>query len=191
MITRKAIPFAIALFLAGAAVAIGHDLGHDRQSQWQLAARYTARVGYPIFLIAYLASTVARLWPSDSTRSFLATRRQWGLAFAFTHSVHLVALSGYTYLAGTIPKIATLIGGGGAYVILFAMALTSNDASQRRLGDTWKWLHRLGIHWLWFIFAFTYFGRMLIPGRRIEGAIFFGLAIGSLGLRLWAKRRQA
>jgi DMSO/TMAO reductase YedYZ heme-binding membrane subunit len=183
-------PIGLAIALSGLAVAFGFGWGSGLLEQWQLAARYTARVGLPLFLITYCASSLARLWPGDGTRAILRHRRQWGLSFALTHSVHLMALALYNAVAGTMPSATTLMGGGGAYALLYAMALTSNDASVRALGPWWKRLHTLGIHWLWFIFAFSYAGRIGDPARRAEGLLFFGLCIAALALRVAAQIKR-
>ena len=54
----------------------------------------------------------------------------------------------------------------------------------RALGKWWKRLHILGIHWLWFIFTFSYFGRIVDPARMVEGVLFFSMCIAALGLRV-------
>lgn len=191
--TARTFPLWLALVLSLLAMAIGLHWGVGSEEQWRLAARYTARVGFPLFLITYVASSWARLWPGSRIRAVLRHRRQWGLGFAFTHSVHLAALIMAHVVVGEWPQPVTLAGGGGAYGLLYLMAATSNDASMRKLGIWWKRLHSLGIHWLWFIFAFSYFGRILVPESRAEGLLFFGLALLALGVRglAWRKRRAA
>ncbi len=59
--------------------------------------------------------------------------------------------------------------------MLYAMALTSTDGWQRRLGKWWRRLHSVGIYYLWFIFTASYAGRALgdDPGKRVVG-LFFG-----------------
>ena len=181
-------PIGLAIAVSIVALALGFGWGQGAEEQWRLAARYTARVGLPLFLITYSASSLVRLWPARWSRSVMRYRRQWGLSFALTHSVHLVALAVYNAVAGTIPTAQTLIGGGGAYALLYIMALTSNDASVRALGPWWRRLHTLGIHWLWFIYTFSYAGRIADPARRAEGVIFFGLCLAALALRIFAWR---
>lgn len=188
--TARTAPLWLALILSVLAVGIGFGWGQGLEEQWRLAARYTARVGFPIFLLTYAASSLAKLWPGDATRSVLRHRRQWGLAFAFTHSVHLVALVMAYAVVSQWPSASTLAGGGLAYALLYAMAITSNDASQRALGRWWKRLHTLGIHWLWFIFAFSYAGRIADPARQLEGVVFTVLALAALGLRVLAWRKH-
>lgn len=192
MLQSRLFPLWLGALVAGAACLAGALIGADQVEQWQLAARYTARVGFPVFLTAYLASSVVALWPNDVTHALVRYRRQWGLAFFLTHSVHLVALTGFNMLIDNTPSLQTLAGGGGAYAIMYVMAATSNNASVKAMGVWWKRVHKLGIHWLWFIFAFSYFGR-LIEGKDMGIApLFFALAIAALGLRVhvWLKKKR-
>jgi DMSO/TMAO reductase YedYZ heme-binding membrane subunit len=172
------------------AVAAGFAMGDGAVEQWRLAARWTARVGFPIFLTAYLASSLYRLWPSDRTRALLRQRRWWGLGFAASHTVHLVALVTYLQISGDSRPASVLIGGGLGYVLLYAMAATSNQASMRTLGRNWKRLHTLGIHYLWFIYAFSYAGRLFDPERQIIGQVFAPIAFAALAVRVWARLRR-
>jgi DMSO/TMAO reductase YedYZ heme-binding membrane subunit len=168
------------------AICVGFALGATLEERSLFAARFTARLSYPIFLLAFTASAWARLSPNDLTRTLLRARRGLGLGFATAHSVHLVALATYSALAGRIPNAVTLLGGGGAYLAMFAMAATSNDAAVRRLGASWRRLHTIGAYWLWAIFAFSYGGRLA------SGKLFFApqvaLALLALALRIVARR---
>ena len=87
--------------------------------------------------------------------------------------------------------LASLIPGGLAYLFIFAMALTSNDAAMRALGKNWKRLHTVGIHYIWLIFTLAYAGRIFEPGTRVEGLIAVPLALAALGLRIASRRRKA
>jgi methionine sulfoxide reductase heme-binding subunit len=181
-------PLALGLVAGFGALLLGLQLGKDPLEGWQLAARWTARIGFPIFILTYLASSLGRLWPSDLTRRIWRDRRWWGLGFAACHTVHLYALVTYNRLADHGSSVQTLVGGGGAYAIMYLMALTSNDAAMRALGRNWKRLHTLGIHWLWFVFTFTYFGR-IADGRELPWAgVAFATALAGLALRIAAWR---
>jgi sulfoxide reductase heme-binding subunit YedZ len=177
-------PLLLGLLAGLLAVAAGLQVGTDPLEGWQLAARWTARVGFPIFILTYAASSLAKLWPGELTRGLWRDRRWWGLGFAACHTVHLYALVTFNRMAGHDVATETLIGGGGAYAILYLMALTSNEAAMRALGRNWKRLHTVGIHWLWFIFAFSYFGR-IAEGREMPYAgLAFAAALAALGLRI-------
>lgn len=185
-------PFLLGLIAGLIALRLGLESGADGVEGWQLAARWTARVGFPILIVTYAASSVAKLWPSGLTRTIWRDRRWWGLGFAACHTVHLYALVTFNQVANRETSTQTLIGGGGAYAIMYVMAFTSNEAAMRVLGRNWKRLHSLGIHWLWFIFAFSYFGRV-VEGREMPYAgIALAVALGALGLRIavWIKGRN-
>ncbi|RJF90396.1 hypothetical protein D3876_09095 [Sphingomonas cavernae] len=164
--------------------------GSDVIEQSQFAARWTARASFLVFLVAYTASAMARLFPGPVTKALLRRRRQWGLGFALSHTIHLAALITYLSLSGEERPLGVLIGGGLGYALMFAMALTSNDASQRMLGGWWKRLHRLGIHYIWFIFLFSYAGRLADPDRIQIGLVFTPIALAALGLRITARYKS-
>jgi DMSO/TMAO reductase YedYZ heme-binding membrane subunit len=153
-----------------------------------LAARWTARAALPLFLITYLASSVYRLTPNDVTGALLRQRRQWGLAFALSHSIHLVALLVNITLYRPRPLVS-LAGGALAYLFVYLMAITSTDRWQRRLGHRWKQLHNIGMHLTWAVFLVGYGSRAFHadPAYHLEGRIFASLCVAALAIRLWAK----
>lgn len=138
------------------------------------------------FLIVYCASAAARLFPSTLTRAVIRRRRQWGLAFALAHGIHLGALTHYMLLTGEQRPVAYWIATGTAYVLTFLLALTSIDASMRLLGRGWKRLHTVGVHYTWLIFLANYSIRLLDPARMHIGLVFVPVALAALGLRIAA-----
>jgi methionine sulfoxide reductase heme-binding subunit len=189
LLNSRAAPLVLAGVLATAGVITGFILGSDYAEQWLLAARYTARASFAVFLIVYCVSSPLRLWPSETTKLLVRHRRQWGLGFALAHTIHLGALAYYNIIILNMPGLQALLGGGLAYGLMFVMAATSNNASMRRLGIWWKRIHIMGIHWIWFIFTFSYFGRLFDPERWMQGAVLFPLCMAALGLRVWAWRQ--
>jgi methionine sulfoxide reductase heme-binding subunit len=187
--SSRALPLALGVALATTGVIIGFMFGGDSADQWLLAARYTARASFAIFLIVYSASSLLRLWPSAATKSLVRYRRQWGLGFALAHTIHLGALAYYNIIILNMPGLQALLGGGLAYGLMFVMAATSNNSSMRMMGRWWKRVHIFGIHWIWFIFTFSYFGRLFDPARWMQGAVLFPLCMMALGLRVWTWRQ--
>lgn len=190
----RAIATACAVFGGGALllVAAGLTAGSDPTEGWRLAARWTARLAFLVFVPVYVASAWQRLAPGPTPAFLLRNRRALGLGFASAHFTHLAALTLFFVVSGERPEPVVLAVGGGTFVALALLTATSNDAAVRRLGFArWKRLHRVGVHALWFVFAFTYFGRL---GRDpLFFAPLFGLAMGALGLRLaawWQLRRR-
>lgn len=153
--------------------------------------RFTARVSFALFLPVYAASSLRRLWPNDATRWLLRNRRYLGLCFAWAHGLHGLAIAMLALLLGDAFRMEwpVAIGGGIAYLLVAAMALTSNDRAVRRLGPRrWRLLHRIGIHWVWVIFAFDWTGLAL---QQTGYWIAAGLAWAAAGIRLvaWTRRR--
>ena len=149
--------------------------GQDPEAPFSAALTLTARLAGALFLLAFLASTLARL--STGARGLLRNRRYLGLAFALVHLTHGLLV----YLWAQDPQVvvdpATLIGGGLAYGFVVVMALTSNDQSQRVLGRWWSRLHTVGSYYVWFIFIFTFAGRGLSWSWSTLFALLFLLAL--------------
>ena len=181
-------PFcAAAAAIAATLVALyGYMTAVAPDERWLLAARYTARLAFPIFILVFIASSWHRLSPSRISRAIVRRRRALGLAFATAHTIHLGALVANNAVAGQIPDAVALIGGGGAYLVMFAMVVTSTDAAVRRLGRNWLRLHKLGVYWIWFVFTFSYLGRVL--GGKREFAPLLGIALAAIALRIAAAR---
>jgi len=189
--TREILVFCtVGLAIALLAAATGLGWGEDRANAWQLAARYTARVAFPPFLALFVASAWQRLAPGPVPRWLVRHRRALGLAFATMFTVHLVCLTGFSLANGTVPEPSTLIVGGGAFVALYALALTSTDGAVRRLGaQRWRRLHTFGVYYLWFIFTFSYVGRVV---RAPDFFAVFALAcVAALAVRLVGRRAAA
>ena len=172
----------------GALLAVGFALwgGASTAESWQLAARYTARFSFMLFLPVFAARSWNALAPSTLSRALVRQRRSRGLDFATAHTVLLAALATFFAVKGAWPDPVTLVVGGGAYLTLYAMAATSTDAAVRRLGCNWRRLHTFGVYYLWFVFAFTYGARTLERG--LGYAPFLAAASAALGLRLVARR---
>lgn len=179
---------AAAAIAATLAALYGYTTAIEPDERWLLAARYTARLAFPLFLLVFIASSWNRLAPSRISRAVVRRRRALGLAFATAHTIHLGTLVANNAVAGQIPDAVALIGGGGAYLMMFAMVVTSTDAAVRRLGRNWLRLHKLGVYWIWFIFSFSYLGRVL--GGKREFAPLLAAALAALALRIAAARMR-
>lgn len=186
---RRSSPLIIGLIAGGGAVVAALIVGVTSADQALLAARWTARTALPVFLIAYLASTLARRWPGAMTRAVLHRRRQWGLGFALAMAIHLAALAVNVLMFGPARPWPTLIGGGIAYGFTLLLALTSNSLSVQRLGRGWRWLHRVGIHYIWLIFFISYASRIANPEKMWTGILFTPVLLAALGLRLSTRRK--
>jgi sulfoxide reductase heme-binding subunit YedZ len=99
------------------------------------------------FLMAALAVTpLRRLFPRRAWTAWLLPRRRYFGVAAFAYAALHTAV--YVLRQGELPRIlaealeAGLLTGWLAFAIFVPLALTSNDASVRRLGPAWKRLHR-------------------------------------------------
>jgi methionine sulfoxide reductase heme-binding subunit len=185
-------PLVFGLIAGLLALFVGLQAGADHVENWRLAARWTARAGFPIFILTYSASSLGRLWHVPWTRTLWRDRRWWGLGFAAAHTVHLYALITFLKVSGETRPLPVLLGGGIGYGLLYAMVLTSDEAAMRALGKNWKRLHTLGIHWLWAVFFISYAGRAVKPGSMNYGLFAAIIALAALGLRItaWARGRR-
>jgi sulfoxide reductase heme-binding subunit YedZ len=178
---------ACGLLLMAAVVLV---LAPDAQGFRQLI-RVTARSSFALFLLAFTASAALRRWPGKFTRWQLANRRQIGLGFAVSHTIHAAAIAGFAWSdpvgfhAATSP--GNFVTGGLAYVFIVLMAVTSFDGAVRWLGGRrWRLLHLAGLYFLWISFLITFGKRIPMSGGY---ALPVAVLLAALALRLWPQRR--
>jgi methionine sulfoxide reductase heme-binding subunit len=147
----------LAALSALAAVALGAFAGATRLEQEQLAVRYTARAAWLWFLLVYLARPVHQLAHAKFTLAWQSLRRSFGLAFASAMGIHLVCVVVYLAAGGNWPRPVSRAYLIFSSVLLAVMVVTSNLRVQKRLGPSWRRIHRAGIHVLWFAFAGAFF----------------------------------
>ena len=148
-----------------------------------LWARHTARISFAYFLLSFSASSLYYFFSNALTKFIRHQRRYIGLSFALAHTIHLVALTSFFIVMEENPGIVTLIGGGFGYVLVYAMALTSNDNAVKKLGlKRWKQIHWFGANYIAVIFAFTYVGKLL--NGQLNGSDYdyltFALIVGTI-----------
>jgi DMSO/TMAO reductase YedYZ heme-binding membrane subunit len=191
--TRIPTPSIVA-FAAIAGLAIGFT-GYALEGGWTAdgaaaGARLTARFALVWFVAAWSASALARLWPGGWRTIALRRRRAIGLGFAAAHFVHFAALLIATLVFAQPSALEKVIGGGVGYVLVAAMAITSNDQSIRLLSPrNWKLLHATGGYIVAFIFAFAYWGRLENAPLLAGGALALLGAAAALRFAAWVKRR--
>jgi hypothetical protein len=153
----------------------------------RMLVRATARSSLLLFGAAYAASSLRRLWRTPATAWLMRQRRYLGLSFAASHALHLLAILALALVLGDAFEVdaVTLVFGGGAYVMIAAMAATSSDRAFAWLGARrWKLLHRVGAHWIFVIFAVSY-----LPRAAVESPLYAlpaAFVVALLGLRVAA-----
>ena len=145
-------------------------------------------------LMATLAVTpLRRLFPRHAWTAWLLPRRRYLGVAAFAYALLHAAV--YVLRLGDLPRIAAealeagLLTGWLAFAIFVPLAVTSNDASVRRLGRAWKRLHRFVYaaavlsfaHWILVAFDPTAAYAHLAVLAVLETARFLP----------WAKRRRS
>ena len=191
----RLILLAAALLVAMSALILGIEgTGEPGLRMW---IRATARTSLALFGAAFVASSLRSLWPTPITGWLLRQRRYVGLSFAFSHALHLVAILWLRSQLGPAFEIdlVTIVFGGGAYVMIALLASTSNDRAVAWLGRSrWRMLHKVGVYWIWIIFANSYTARAVMAiARGSESLAYVPVAIfiwTLLGLRIAAWRRE-
>jgi DMSO/TMAO reductase YedYZ heme-binding membrane subunit len=178
---------ALAAVLIGATgFALGGGWSHEGALE---ATRLTARFAFPWFIAAWAASALASLWPGGWRTTLLRRRRAVGLSFAACHLVHLgFILTLALVFHHVLPKV-TIYAGGFTYLLIAAMAATSNDAAVRALGRKgWGVLHTVGGLMVLLVFTNSYAGRLTAkPWLAIPALGLIALAV-TLKLVAWAQR---
>lgn len=175
----------IALMSAGILLRNG-----DFIEQLRLLIRTTARTSAGLFLIVFTASAIDRLFPNAFSTWALLNRRQLGLAFAFSHTVHAIAIYNYWKLAPELfwhgRSVAANMPGAFGYLAIVTLVATSNDAAVRKLTfSLWKRIHTIAI-WVIFAVFFIAWGKR-IPAEHIY-AIPFALFTAAALIRLISNR---
>jgi sulfoxide reductase heme-binding subunit YedZ len=157
------------------------------------AVRLTAQMSLLLFSAAFSASALARLWPNAFTRFMRGYRRQFGLAFAFSHGVHALALFAFAEISPAqfqeATDLAMYIFGGLAYLFIAAMAMTSFDRTAAWIGPgAWRLLHTIGGYDIWLTF-------LVAEGKRAAHSAYYwpyvALLIGAMAVRLAATAMRA
>ena len=117
---------------------------------------WSARISLVLFLLSFSASAVHRWLRTSLSFWLLMNRKYFGISFALSHLLHLLALLIMQLTFQPVFKQApsqVLLGGGIAYFFVIAMYLTSFEMFSEYLSRTqWKRLHTLGNYWIWAVF---------------------------------------
>ena len=155
--------------------------------------RGTARTSICLFVLAFTASSLYRLFKSGWARYLLDNRRYIGLSFALSHFVHLLflILLMIHYPQDSLAKLNQLeiVLASLTYVFILAMTITSFDPPRRWLGPkNWHRLHTTGMYLVWLIFLETYGKGTLQNGHYLPLVL---LLLVAMGLRLAASLKTA
>lgn len=155
--------------------------------------RLTARTSLTLFLLAFTASSLVKLFPSNFTKWILKNRRSFGLSFAFSHFIHAIAIyrlaSIDLALFKQLTNIVSYVAGGSCYLVIILLAITSLYPVRRLMKpQTWAKLHTFGIWYIWAFFLINF-------GKRAPHNPMYLIAIVpiliALAIRIIAKRKAS
>src|SRR5262245_10662806 len=188
--------FSVLLLAMSALILWQAGTGEQGLRVW---VRATARTSLALFGAAFVGSSLRALWRTPATAWLLRNRRYFGLSFAVSHALHLLSIISLSLVLGDAFQIdaVTLIFGGGCYVMIALMAATSSDRAYAWLGRRrWHLLHKIGVYWIWIIFANSYTARAVMAiARGSEPLAYVPVALfiwAILGVRIaaWARARS-
>lgn len=161
--------------------------GIDEQGM-RMAIRATGRTSCILFLSAFVASSLHKLWSTPLSAWLLKNRRYLGISMAVSHTYHAIALFGlWIVTAGAAPSSNPL--GTLGYILLIAMTVTSFKRPATWLGKRgWKILHSTGMHFFWLGLLFEYSSHL--PKSMLIYSPFVILLVLAMMLRLAASRKQ-
>jgi methionine sulfoxide reductase heme-binding subunit len=121
---------------------------------------FSVRCALPFFVVAFTASSLATLWPSQITRWLLSNRRYFGLAFAFAMGWHLTFVAYTTFRFGNpLNRTVTTLDLIGL-AFLLALTLTSFRSFARLMRPaSWGRLHKTGVYAIWLLATYIYLVR--------------------------------
>ncbi len=182
--------FLVGLAIVAAVYALGtptHRLG--------MALRATARWSFLWFCLATYGGALSTLFGSRF-QALAGQGRDFGLAFASAHSVHLALVAWLLYSSPyAIPPLYLIVFSIGVFWIYVLAAFSLSGTLSARLGPRrGKILRTIGVEYLAFAFAFEFANRIL-DGNRPNALHYFPLfaaAVGGPLLRIAAtlKRRS-
>lgn len=145
----------------------------------------SARASAVLFSLAFGISSFYYFTKDRISKSILSYRPMIGLAFAVVHTAHLiylVILQKQFHPVFDLAAGSALLGGGMAYVFMYAMAATTFPALKKKLSiRIWQGLHLVGGWWIWLIFFRSYFKNILRGG---DAYVMFALLGTVLLLRI-------
>jgi DMSO/TMAO reductase YedYZ heme-binding membrane subunit len=156
--TARRLPIPLALILIAASSWVGGSHFASEGEYLRFMVRETAYVSSTFFLVAYAAQPLRDFTAAAWAATLVAVRRRIGIAAALAHTAHAIVVATLLRASGEPVDPVTAAFGGLGFVLIWALGLTSNDASVRALGAGWNRLHRFGIHYLWLVFFVTYLG---------------------------------
>jgi hypothetical protein len=183
-----------AIILAGLAIT-----GTSTPEATVAMIRLSVQLASPWIYLAFVATALGQLFPSNFASWLLRNRRYVGLAFAAgflwqaVFIVVLLALHG-DYYATVLHDTAEFITRMLSYALLLALTVTSFFPVRRAMNPRhWRLLHRVGIWYFWAAIWVSYAETVMAGDTRVIAIVFVISGLFALTLRCAAylKKRSA
>ena len=184
----------VAIILAGLAIT-----GTSTPEATVAMIRLSVQLASPWIYLAFVATALGQLFPSNFASWLLRNRRYVGLAFAAgfvwqaVFIVVLLALHG-DYYATVLHDTAEFITRMLSYALLLALTVTSFFPVRRAMDPRhWRLLHRVGIWYFWAAIWVSYAEMAMVGDTRVIAIVFVISGLFALTLRCAAylKKRSA
>ena len=183
-----------AIILGGLAVA-----GTSTPETTVAMIRLSVQLASPWIYLAFVATALGQLFPSNFSRWLLRNRRYIGLSFAAGfgwQAVFILLLLGLhgDYYATVLHDTAEFISRMLSYVLLLALTVTSFFPVRRAMDPRhWRLLHRVGIWYFWAAIWVSYAETVMTGDTRVIAVVFVisGLLVLTLRCAAYLKKRSA
>lgn len=147
--------------------------------------RCTARSSCLLFLLAFIASPLRRLWQSSVSLWLVQNRRFLGLSMAVSHTYHAVSFFTLDVIVRGHALDAPPYAAFG-YVFLLAMTVTSFPRTTKLIGPrNWRILHTAGMYYFWMVFAGGFAARL---GTEWVYIVAMGLMVTAMIIRIAGRK---
>ena len=161
--------------------------------------RLSVQLASPWIYLAFVATALGQLFPSNFSRWLLRNRRYIGLSFAAGfgwQAVFILLLLGLhgDYYATVLHDTAEFISRMLSYVLLLALTVTSFFPVRRAMDPRhWRLLHRVGIWYFWAAIWVSYAETVMTGDTRVIAIVFVisGLLVLTLRCAAYLKKRSA
>ena len=183
-----------AIILAGLAIT-----GTSTPEATVAMIRLSVQLASPWIYLAFVATALGQLFPSNFSSWLLRNRRYVGLSFAAGfgwQAVFILVLLGLhgDYYATVLHEPAEFISRMLSYVLLLALTVTSFFPVRRAMDPShWRLLHLVGIWYFWAAIWVSYAETVMAGDTRVIAIVFLisGLLVLTLRCAAYLKKRSA
>jgi len=154
---------------------------------------WTGRLAFLIFLIPLFARPLRQLVRADWTAKLMRWRRNAGICYGASQSVHLVIVcTMFVSLANPPTETIMVIIGSMGLALSMAMLVTSFPAPTKFVGPKmWKWIHKSGFYVFMFIYFYDFVLEPVLLEQPTSHLLWASLTVAGMVVRTLAMFRQA